>query len=151
MFVVKTGMGRVRARKPAVLALAAASLATTTALTAGGPASASATQAAAKAVQDRVYRARRALDDVRTLREGEAATRHTAPATAALESVRAQMKSGLSRARAAIRTLEEKYQGGESDGSQREIDPETPAPTETANNDPANERRCDDRDAFYGR
>src|SRR3984885_2320184 len=49
MFVVKTGMGRVRARKPAVLALAAASLATTTALPAGGPARASATQAAAAA------------------------------------------------------------------------------------------------------
>lgn len=74
-------------------------------------AASSAAQAAAKAVQDSVYRARRTLDDVRTLREGEAATRPTAPATAALESVRAQMKSGLSRARAAIRTLEEKYQG----------------------------------------
>jgi beta-lactamase class A len=49
MFVVKTGMGRVLARKPAALALAAASLATTAALTAGGPARASAIQAATAA------------------------------------------------------------------------------------------------------
>ncbi|WP_372090744.1 hypothetical protein P7L79_17235 [Tistrella mobilis] len=74
-------------------------------------AASSVAQAAAKAVQDRVYRARRTLDDVRTLRESEAATKPAAPATAALEAVRAQLDAGRSRARAAIRTLEEKYQG----------------------------------------
>ena len=70
-----------------------------------------AAQAAAKAVQDRIYRARRTLDDVRSLRESEAATKPTASATAALETVRAQLDAGRSRARAAIRTLEERYQG----------------------------------------
>ncbi len=74
-------------------------------------AASSAAQAAAKAVQDRVYRARRTLDDVRSLREGEAAPKPTASPTAALEAVRAQLDAGRSRARAAIRTLEEKYQG----------------------------------------
>jgi len=47
MFVVKTGMRRVLARKPVALALAAASLAATAALAAGGPVHASATQTAA--------------------------------------------------------------------------------------------------------
>jgi beta-lactamase class A len=47
MSVMKTGTRRVLARKPAALALAAASLAATAALTAGGPAHASATQTAA--------------------------------------------------------------------------------------------------------
>jgi len=74
-------------------------------------AASSVAQAAAKAVQDRVYRARRTLDDVRSLRESEAATQPTASATAELEAVRAQLDAGRSRARAAIRTLEEKYQG----------------------------------------
>lgn len=74
-------------------------------------AASSAAQAAAKAVQDRVYRARRTLDDVRSLQGREAATRPTASATAALEAVRAQLDAGRSRARAAIRTLEERYQG----------------------------------------
>jgi len=74
-------------------------------------AASSAAQAAAKAVQDRIYRARRTLDDVRSLRESEATTKPAASATAALEAVRAQMDAGRSRARAAIRTLEEKYQG----------------------------------------
>jgi beta-lactamase class A len=49
MTVMKTGTRRVTARKPTVLALAAASLAATAALTAGGPAHASATQTAAAA------------------------------------------------------------------------------------------------------
>src|SRR3984957_6531821 len=49
MFVVKTGMRRVHARKPAALTLAAASLATAAALTAGGPARAGASQTAAAA------------------------------------------------------------------------------------------------------
>lgn len=70
-----------------------------------------AAQVAAKAVQDRVYRARRTLDDVRSLREREAADKPTSPGTAELEAVRAQLDAGRARARAAIRTLEERYQG----------------------------------------
>lgn len=68
-------------------------------------------QAAAKAVQDHVYRARRTLDDVRSLREREAATKPAPAGTAELEAVRAQLDAGRMRARAAIRTLEERYQG----------------------------------------
>lgn len=70
-----------------------------------------AAQAAAKSVQDRVYRARRTLDDVRSLREREAASKPTPPGTTELEAVRAQMDAGRARARVAIRTLEERYQG----------------------------------------
>lgn len=70
-----------------------------------------AAQATAKEVQDRIYRARRILDDARSLRASEAASKPTPPGTAAIESVRAQLESGRSRARAAIRTLEERYQG----------------------------------------
>jgi hypothetical protein len=68
-------------------------------------------QVAAKEVQDRIYRSRRILDDARSLRAAEAAAKPTPPGTAALEAVRAQLESGRSRARAAIRTLEERYQG----------------------------------------
>lgn len=70
-----------------------------------------AAQVAAKGVQDRIYRARRTLDDVRALRESEVAAKSVASATATLEMTRAQLDAGRSRARAAIRTLEEKYQG----------------------------------------
>lgn len=74
-------------------------------------AASNAARTAARAVQDRVYRARRTLDDARSLRESEVATKPTTSATAALEAVRAQLDAGRSRARVAIRTLEEKYQG----------------------------------------
>jgi hypothetical protein len=70
-----------------------------------------AAQATAKEVQDRIYRARRILDDTRSLRASEAAAKPSPSGTAALEAVRAQMESGRGRARAAIRTLEERYQG----------------------------------------
>ena len=70
-----------------------------------------AAQSAAKDVQDRIYRERRVLDDVRSFRETEAAAKPTPPATAALDAVRAQLEAGRSRARTAIRTLEERYQG----------------------------------------
>jgi hypothetical protein len=70
-----------------------------------------AAQAAAKTVQDRVYRARRTLDDVRSLREREATAKPVAPGSTDLETVRAQVDAGRARARVAIRTLEEKYQG----------------------------------------
>lgn len=68
-------------------------------------------QAAAKEVQDRIYKARRTLDDVQALRENETAEKSAPPETTALETVRAQLKLGYSRSRAAIRTLEERYQG----------------------------------------
>lgn len=68
-------------------------------------------QVAAKNLQDRIYQARRILDDVRTLRATETLAPFALSEIAALEAVRAQMKSGLLRARAAIRTLEERYQG----------------------------------------
>jgi uncharacterized protein DUF2326 len=70
-----------------------------------------AAQAAARHVQDRIYQARRTLDDVRSLRERETATKPTPPGTAELEAVRAQLDAGRARARAAIRMLEERYQG----------------------------------------
>lgn len=70
-----------------------------------------AAQAGAKDVQDRIYRARRIVDDARSLRASETAAKPTSPGTAALEVVRAQLESGRARARAAIRTLEERYQG----------------------------------------
>ena len=70
-----------------------------------------AAQAAGKEVQVRIYRARRTLDDVRSLRERGTIARPTPPGTAALDAVRAQLKSVYLRARAAIGTLEERYQG----------------------------------------
>jgi hypothetical protein len=70
-----------------------------------------AAQKAAREIQDRIYRVRSTLDDVRSLREAETAAKPAPPATAALDAVRAQLELGRSRARAAIRTLEESYQG----------------------------------------
>jgi hypothetical protein len=70
-----------------------------------------AARSAAKDVQDRIYRARRVLDDVRSLRETESAAKPTPQSSAALDAVRAQLEAGRSRARRAIRTLEERYQG----------------------------------------
>ncbi|MBD9560646.1 DUF2326 domain-containing protein [Ensifer sp. ENS03] len=69
-----------------------------------------AAQAVTREAQDHVYRARRTLDDVRSLRESGAA-KPTASATTALEAVRAQLDAGRSRARAAIGILEERFQG----------------------------------------
>lgn len=70
-----------------------------------------AAQVAAKELQDRVYRARRALDDIRSLNAIEAAIRPTPPQTAELDIVRAQLDAGRGRARAAISILEERYRG----------------------------------------
>lgn len=70
-----------------------------------------AAQVSARDVQDRIYRARRTLDDARALRERETGTRSASPETTELEAVRAQLRLGQSRARSAIRTLEERYQG----------------------------------------
>lgn len=68
-------------------------------------------QAATKEIQDRIYRARRTLDDVRALRDNAKHEKSAPSSASALEAVRAQLKAGQSRARAAIRTLEERYQG----------------------------------------
>lgn len=70
-----------------------------------------AVQSVAKVVQERIYRERRILDDVRSLSETEAAAKPAAPATAALDAARARLEAGRTRARTAIRTLEERYQG----------------------------------------
>lgn len=70
-----------------------------------------AVQTTAKELQDRVYRARRTLDEVRSLHASEAAAKPKPPQTSELELVRAQLDAGRSRARAAISVLEEKYQG----------------------------------------
>lgn len=69
-----------------------------------------AAQVAAKEVQDRIYQVRRTLDDVRSLRESEKKGKPMPPETAGLEAVRTELKLGQSRARSAIRTLEERYQ-----------------------------------------
>ena len=53
-----------------------------------------AAQAAGKEVQDRIYQARRTLDDVRSLRERGTAAKPTPPGTGELEAVRAQMEAG---------------------------------------------------------
>ena len=70
-----------------------------------------AAQAVTKEIQDRIYRARRTLDDVRALRESAKNEKPAPSGTAALDAVRAQLDAGRSRARVAIRTLEEQYQG----------------------------------------
>jgi hypothetical protein len=70
-----------------------------------------AAQVVEKDVLDRIYRARRMLDDVRSLRESAATAKSSSLATATLDAVRAQLDAGRIRARQAIRTLEEKYQG----------------------------------------
>lgn len=70
-----------------------------------------ATHAVTKEIQDRIYRARRTLDDVRSLRESAKNEKPAPSGTAALDAVRVQLDAGRTRARVAIRTLEERYQG----------------------------------------
>jgi hypothetical protein len=70
-----------------------------------------AAQTVTREIQDRIYRARRTLDDVRALRESAKNEKSAPFGTAALDAVRAQLDAGRSRARVAIRTLEERYQG----------------------------------------
>jgi len=70
-----------------------------------------AAHAVTKEIQDRIYRARRTLDDVRSLRESAKNEKPAPSGTAALDAVRAQLDAGRTRARVAIRTLEERYQG----------------------------------------
>lgn len=70
-----------------------------------------AAHAVTKEIQDRIYRARRTLDDVRSLRESAKNEKPAPSGAAALDAVRAQLDAGRTRARVAIRTLEERYQG----------------------------------------
>jgi hypothetical protein len=70
-----------------------------------------AAHALTKEIQDRIYRARRTLDDVRSLRESVKNEKPATSGTAALDAIRAQLDAGRTRARVAIRTLEERYQG----------------------------------------
>ncbi len=70
-----------------------------------------AAQAVTKEIQDRIYRARRTLEDARSLRESAKNEKPAPSGTAALDAVRAQLDAGRTRARVAIRTLEERYQG----------------------------------------
>lgn len=68
-------------------------------------------QQKAATIQDRVYRARRLLDDARALQKSTLTTRPAPTATDELETVRQQMEQGRKRAQQAIGTLEERYQG----------------------------------------
>ncbi|GES43988.1 hypothetical protein RsS62_32400 [Rhizobium dioscoreae] len=70
-----------------------------------------AAQAVTKEIQDRIYRARRTLEDARSLRESAKNEKPAPSGTTALDAVRAQLDAGRTRARVAIRTLEERYQG----------------------------------------
>ncbi|WP_010545766.1 hypothetical protein [Sphingomonas elodea] len=70
-----------------------------------------AAHAVTKEIQDRIYRARRTLDDVRSLRESAKNEKPAPSGAAALDAIRAQLDAGRTRARVAIRTLEERYQG----------------------------------------
>ena len=70
-----------------------------------------AAQQAASNIQDKVYRARRLLDDARALRESDDTVIPASNTNAELEAVRSQMEQGRKRAQIAIQTLEERYQG----------------------------------------
>lgn len=68
-------------------------------------------QQAAADIQDRVYQARRLLDDARTLRQSSATATPASLTTDDLEAVRAQLEQGRKRAQQAIQTLEDRYRG----------------------------------------
>ncbi len=70
-----------------------------------------AAQRAAARIQDRVYRARRLLDEARTLQQNITTAHPTPNATDELEAVRQQMEQGRKRAQQAIGALEEQYKG----------------------------------------
>lgn len=70
-----------------------------------------AAQQAAATIQERVYRARRLLDDARALQQSTTTARPAPSATDELEAVRQQMELGRKRAQQAIRALEERYRG----------------------------------------
>ena len=68
-------------------------------------------QAAAREIQENVYKARRLLDDLRGLQVSERAVASTSSTTRDLETARANLEAGRSRAQAAIGTLEDRYRG----------------------------------------
>jgi len=70
-----------------------------------------AAQKAAGKVQDRVYQAKRILDDTRALKQSIEAKDSTPAVPSELEAVRAKLDEGRKRAQQAIRTLEERYRG----------------------------------------
>ncbi|MCB1512415.1 MAG: hypothetical protein KDJ36_16060 [Hyphomicrobiaceae bacterium] len=70
-----------------------------------------AAQQAAATIQERVYRARRSLDDARALQQSTTTARPAPNATDELEAVRQQMEQGRKRAQQAIGALEEQYRG----------------------------------------
>lgn len=70
-----------------------------------------AAQQAAANIQDRVYQARRLLDDARTLRQSSATATPASLTTDDLDAVRAQLEQGRKRAQQAIQTLEDRYRG----------------------------------------
>jgi len=77
----------------------------------GADAALRAAQQVAATIQDRVYRARRLLDDARTLQQSVATTPHAPNSAAELETARRQMDQGRKRAQQAIGALEERYRG----------------------------------------
>lgn len=70
-----------------------------------------AAQQAAATIQDRVYRARRLLDDARSLRHSDTPAPPALSTPDELEAVRKQMEQGRKRAQQAIGALEERYRG----------------------------------------
>jgi hypothetical protein len=70
-----------------------------------------AAQAAAREIQEKVYNARRLLDDLRGLQLNETTGTPTSPTTRELETARVNLEAGRLRAQTAIGTLEERYRG----------------------------------------
>lgn len=70
-----------------------------------------AAQQVAATIQERVYRARRLLDDARALQQSDTTARPVLSATDEQEAVRKQMEQGRKRAQQAIGALEERYRG----------------------------------------
>lgn len=68
-------------------------------------------QAAAREIQEKVYNARRLLDDLRGLRDNETVGKPASSTARELETARANLEAGRLRAQAAIGTLEERYRG----------------------------------------
>lgn len=70
-----------------------------------------AAQQAAVTIQERVYRARRLLDDARALQRSDAIARPVSSVTDEQDALRKQMEQGRKRAQQAIGALEERYRG----------------------------------------
>jgi hypothetical protein len=70
-----------------------------------------AAQAAAREIQEKVYSARRLLDDLRGLQGNEGAGTPASSTTKDLEMARANLEAGRTRAQTAIGTLEKRYRG----------------------------------------